>query len=149
MNATRPVDAEPMAQKRGGGQTFVPLDVGDAETRLGVNPAHAESPDKLFERRWALTLIELVLARLRAEYDASGKLELFEALKGGLTGDRTDLPYAELGTKLGVSEGAVKVSVHRLRQRYRKLLRAEVAHTVACEQDVEDELRHLFHALAG
>ena len=137
------------AQKRGGGQKFVPLDAGDAETRYGVDPAHLESPDRLFERRWALTLLDLVLARLRAEHEAAGKAELFDALKGCLTGDRAELPYAELGSKLGLSEGAVKVAVHRLRQRYRGLLRAEVAHTVASEQEVEDELRHLFHALAG
>lgn len=137
------------AQKRGGGQKFVPLDAEDAETRYGVDPAHLESPDRLFERRWALTLLDLVLARLRAEHEAAGKAELFDALKGCLTGDRAELPYAELGSKLGLSEGAVKVAVHRLRQRYRGLLRAEVAHTVASEQDVEDELRHLFHALAG
>lgn len=90
-----------------------------------------------------------MLARLRAEQVAAGKPELFDALKGCLTGDRAALPYAELGAKLGLSEGAVKVAVHRLRQRYRGLLRAEVAHTVANEQDVEDELRHLVQALAG
>ncbi|MBI3876121.1 MAG: sigma-70 family RNA polymerase sigma factor [Verrucomicrobia bacterium] len=137
------------AQKRGGGQKFIPLEAGDAESRYGVEPAHNESPDKLFERRWALTLLELVLKRLRAEHKAAGKVKLFDALKGCLTGDRATLPYAEIGATVGMSEGAVKVAVHRLRERYRRLLRDEIANTVANEKDIEDELRHLLTALAG
>ncbi len=137
------------AQKRGGGQKLIPLEAGDAESRYGVEPAHNESPDKLFERRWALTVLDLVLTRLREEHVASGKINNFDALKGCLTGDRALLPYAELGATLGMSEGAVKVAVHRLRQRYRELLRAEIANTVATAAEVEEEMRHLFAALSG
>jgi len=137
------------AQKRGGGQVFVPLDPGDAETRYGVDPSHEESADKLYERRWALTLLDLVMSRLRTEHETSGKGELFDALKGCLMGERSSLPYTELGAKLGMSEGAVKVAVHRLRERYRKLLREEIANTVGSESEVEDELRHLMAALTS
>lgn len=137
------------AAKRGGGQPLVPLDVPSAETRLGVDPAHEATPDKEYDKRWALTLLEQVLARLRQEFLEEGKEALFEELKGTLTGDKATAPYAELGARLGLSEGAVKVAAHRLRQRYRELLRAEIANTVAGSEQVEDELRHLFAALSA
>lgn len=137
------------AQKRGGGQVFVALDAASAETRYALEPVDNASPERIFERRWALTLLDQVLARLRGEFTAAGKKTLFESLKGALTGSRDSLPYAELGAKLGMSEGAVKVAVHRLRTRYRELLREEIASTVASDADVEDELRHLFKLLSG
>jgi RNA polymerase sigma factor (sigma-70 family) len=137
------------AQKRGGGQEAVPIDTQSAETRYGVDPAHDATPDRDFDRRWAMALLDQVLANLRAEFVADGKQKLFEALKVTLTGDRSSVPYGEIATQLGMSEGAVKVAVHRLRQRYREQLRAEIAHTVAASQDVEEELRHLFAALAS
>ena len=109
------------AQKRGGGVPLVPLQFDTAETRYGLEPADNDHAGAGFERRWALTLLEDVLNRLRAEYEQDGKAELFAALKPCLVGDRTSQPYAELAAKLGMSEGAVKSAVHRLRQRYRAI----------------------------
>ncbi|MBI2949058.1 MAG: sigma-70 family RNA polymerase sigma factor [Verrucomicrobia bacterium] len=133
--------------KRGGGQTFVPIDVTDCETRYGEEPADLVAPDKIFERRWALTLLERTLAQLRQEYAADGRTELFEVLKTFLIGG-TDLPtYAEIASGLGLREDTVKMSVHRLRKRYRETLRQEVAHTVSSPAEIDEELRHLFDAL--
>ena len=107
------------AQKRGGGQAPLPLQFDTAETRYGHEPADQVTPEQSFERRWALTLLDTVLNRLRATYEQEGRAELFAALNPCLVGDRTAQPYAELAVKLGVSEGTVKSAVHRLRQRYR------------------------------
>lgn len=137
------------AQKRGGGLQPVPLQFDTAETRYGHEPADPVTPEQNFERRWALTLLDEVLRRLRLEYEADGRTELFAALHPCLVGDRTAQPYAELGVKLGVNEGTVKTAVHRLRQRYRRLLRDEIAQTVAEPGEVDEELRHLFAVLAG
>jgi len=137
------------AQKRGGRMKFVPLEAGTAETRYQREPADTTAPDKEYDRRWALTLLDTVLARLQREYADEGKAGLFEHLKATLGGGRSEVPYARLGERLDMSEGAVKVAVHRLRQRYRAILRDEIGQTVATESDVEDELRHLFAALAG
>ncbi|HWH68358.1 MAG TPA: sigma factor-like helix-turn-helix DNA-binding protein, partial [Candidatus Sulfotelmatobacter sp.] len=137
------------AQKRGGHQVFIPIDSQSAETAYHVEPAEQVTPETIYERRWALTLLDQVLARLRAEYLRDGKTELFEQLKSTLTGERRSLPYAEIAQRLQTSEGAVKVAVHRLRQRYRQLLREEIAHTVSRPEEVEEEIRALFAALAG
>ena len=136
------------AQKRGGGAAHVPLSFDDAETRYGCEPADNRTPDQYFEQRWALTLLETVLQKLRGEYDSDGKGELFAALNPCIVGGRDSLPYAELAARLHMSEGAVKVAVHRLRKRYRDLLRSEVAQTLAVGEDVDEELRHLFASLA-
>ena len=135
------------AQKRGGGVPLLPLQFDAAETRYVREPADNVTPEQHFERRWALTLLETVVNRLRAEYEQEGKAELFAALNPCLVGDRTAQPYEELAGKLGVSEGAVKSAVHRLRQRYRQLLRDEIAQTVAGPGEVEEELRHLIAVL--
>ena len=137
------------AQKRGGGVGHVPLQLDDAETRYGCEPADHRTPEEYFERRWALTLLDTVLQRLRAEYESEGKGGLFAALSETLAGSRESQPYAELAAQLSLSEGAVKVAVHRLRKRYRHLLRAEIAQTAAQGEDVDEELRHLFAALGG
>ena len=137
------------AQKRGGAHPHVPIDTQSAETRYGLEPAHDQTPEKLFERRWALTLLDNVLTRLREEFVASGKAEQFDQLKVALTADKRAVPHAELGARLGMSQGAVKVAVHRLRAHYREVLRAEIANTVSSPADVEEEIRHLFAALAG
>ena len=136
------------AQKRGGGVGHVPLQLGAAETRYGCEPADERTPEQYFERRWALTLLDAVLQRLRAEYEVEGKRKLFAVLSSTLTGDRASQPYGTLATQLGLSEGAEKVAVHRLRKRYRHLLREEIAQTMAEGEDVDEELRHLFAALA-
>jgi RNA polymerase sigma-70 factor (ECF subfamily) len=137
------------AAKRGGGQVLISLDDTDAESRYRLEPADPMSADKIFERRWAMTLLEQVLNRLRHEHLRAGKAELYEQLKVCLSGARDSAPYAELAARLKLTEGAVKVAVHRLRQRYRELLRDEIAQTVSGPAEVEEELRHLFSVLAG
>ncbi|HVM47691.1 MAG TPA: RNA polymerase sigma factor [Candidatus Acidoferrum sp.] len=137
------------AQKRGGGVALLPLQFDTAETRYVLEPADPVTPEQTFERRWALTLLETVTGRLRAEHERTGKGALFAGLSPCLVGDRAAQPYEELATKLGLSEGAVKSAVHRLRQRYRELLREEIATTVAEPADVDGELRHLITVLAG
>lgn len=136
------------AQKRAGDRYCLPLPLDTAETRYTREPADTSTPEQAFEKQWALTLLESVLGGLRAEYEHTGKGQLFEALKPCLTGTRESQPYAELATKLDISEGAVKVAVHRLRERYRERLRAEIAHTVASPGDVDNEMRHLFRVLS-
>jgi RNA polymerase sigma factor (sigma-70 family) len=131
------------AQKRGGGAIHVPM---DAETRYRREPADQLTPERLFDRQWALALLETVLAKLSAQYDTEDKRRMFEALRGTLTGDQPEDGYAELGQSLGLTEGAVKVTVHRLRKRYRELLRAEIAQTVSDPAQVGEELRALFKA---
>ena len=137
------------AQKRGGGQILIPIDAATAETTCGFQPADGLTAEKIYERRWALTLLDQVLRRLRADYVHDGKEKLFDQLKPTLTEASRTVAYAEMATRLATTEGAVKVAVHRLRQRYRELLRAEIAETVATAGEVEDEIRNLFAALAG
>jgi len=136
------------ARKRGGGQALVSINSELAETLCGVEAADRMSPDKIFERRWALTLLEQVLGRLRAEYTSQGKAEIFQQLRITLTGERQSVPYSQIALALAMSEGAVKVAAHRLRQRYRQLLREEIAHTVSRPEEIEGELRALFAALS-
>lgn len=137
------------AQKRGGGQMSIPIDFSAAETSCGVDPADHLTADKIFDRRWALALLDQVLHRLRSDYVQHGKEALFEQLKPTLTEASGSVPYAEIAIRLRTSEGAVKTAVHRLRHRYRELLRAEIADTVASPDQIEDEIRNLFAALAG
>ena len=136
------------AQKRGGGQIPISIDVSAAETSCHFEPADTTTADKIYERHWALTLLDQVLRRLREDYVRDGKQNLFEQLKPTLTEASRSVAYAEIARRLDTTEGAVKVAVHRLRQRYREILRAEIAETVACPGEVEDELRNLFAALA-
>ena len=136
------------AQKRGGGVPLLPLEFDTAETRYVREPEDNVTPEQHFERRWAMTLLEQVLNRLGKEYAEEGKAKLFAALNPCLVGERTAQPYAELAQTLGVSESAVKAAVHRLRQRYRQLLRDEIAHTVAGPDEVEEELRYLVAVLS-
>ena len=133
------------AQKRGGGLRPLSINFGEGEKRFTREPADRVTPEAEFERRWALTLLAETLAELRAEYAEAGKAELFDILKGTLTGEGA--AYRELGGRLKLTEGAVKVAVHRLRQRYREKLRAIIAETVNSASDVDDEIRDLFAAL--
>jgi len=137
------------AQKRGGGREILSLDLDAAERRFAAEPADHASPDKLFDRQWALALLAEVLRRLEDEQREDGKHATFAVLKETLAGSRETQPYAELAARLDWSEGAVKVAVHRLRKRYRELLQAEIAQTVASPADAEQEMRHLFASLAG
>ncbi|HEX5220503.1 MAG TPA: RNA polymerase sigma factor [Verrucomicrobiae bacterium] len=135
-------------QKRGGGAAAISLDALTAEQRYALEPAEQLSADRLFERRWAMTLLENVLAKVREEQIAAGKGAAFELLKNSLTTGERGTPYRELAERLGMSEGAVKVAVHRLRQRYRELLEAEIANTVASPKEVAEERRYLLSALS-
>lgn len=137
------------AQKRGGQHAVLSLDSLTAEERYALEPADHLTPDKLFDRRWAMTVLENVLKRLREEQAQAGRLGAFEHLKECLTSGGRGTPYAELAARLGTSEGAVKVSVHRLRRRYRALLEEEIANTVSSPAEVEEERRHLLLALSG
>lgn len=132
--------------KRGGQQTFVPLDAMSTETRYRVEPADNLSPDKAFERQWALTVLDQVLTRLRVEFAAAGKETLFETMKPFLTGDGKADSQATISARCGMSEGALKVAIHRLRRRYRELLREEIAQTVSSPDEIDEEMRALFAA---
>jgi RNA polymerase sigma factor (sigma-70 family) len=135
-------------QKRGGGRRIVPLDFEGKDSHGAIEPAHDWTPERLYERQWALTLLDSVLARLRNEYEQAGKTRWFEQLKPFLAGDTKTASYAEAAAALHVGQGAVRVAAHRLRKRYRELLRQEVAQTVADDADIEDEIRALFAAVA-
>jgi RNA polymerase sigma factor (sigma-70 family) len=137
------------AQKRGGGVATLPLELDTAETRYSCEPSTPATPEQDFERRWALALLERVVNLLRAEYEQDGRADLFAFLNPCLMGDRTHQPYAEIAKKLGTTEGTVKSAVHRLRRRYRQLLRDEIAHTVAEPGEVEEELRHMYAVIGG
>lgn len=135
------------AQKRGGGQTVISLDGLDAASRYGLEPAHNLTPEKLFERQWAITVLDQVLTRLQQEFAAANRQVLFEQLKPFLAAGRHSGGYAEVATELGMTEGAVKTAVHRLRRRWRRLLREEIAQTVANPDDIDEEIRYLLACL--
>jgi RNA polymerase sigma-70 factor (ECF subfamily) len=137
------------AQKRGGGKRLLSLDVADGESRYQHEPADDWTAEKIFARRWALTILGGALARLRADHQANGRTRLFDELKVFLTGDSGAPSMREIGQRLGMTEGAVKVAVHRLRERYRQALREEIGQTVSDPADVEDELKALLAALQG
>jgi RNA polymerase sigma factor (sigma-70 family) len=129
------------AHKRGGG-VLVPLEFSSGEERYQRETAHDETPERIFERRWALSLLDRVVERLRDEFVHHGRAEHFERLKMFLLG-QSDAPYAALAREMNTSEGALKVAIHRLRKRYRDLFRQEIADTVADPAEVESELRYL------
>lgn len=135
------------AAKRGGGAAVVELDAQDAETRYRLEPMDARSPEAVFERQWAVTLLEQVLARLEAEYAGRGQGVLFQALKTRLAEGRDAGGFAEIARNLGLSEEAARMAAHRLRQRYRAVLREEIIQTVGDPADVDAELRHLLCVL--
>lgn len=135
------------AVKRGGRIRFVHLDGLNAEARYQQEPGTELSPERLFERRWATTLLEQVLTRLRDEFVTNGRADLFEKLKFTLTAAGREMAYADLADQLGTTEAALKMTVQRMRRRYAEMLREEIAHTVAGPGDVDDEIRHLFNVL--
>ena len=137
------------AQKRGGGQPLLWFDAQTAEERYHREPVDERSPEKLFERRWALTLLDRVLARLETEFQEAGKAELFERLRSFLIGEQGETTYARAAVEVGMTGEAFKKAVQRLRHRYYALFRQEIAHTVADPAEVEDEMRHLCAVLAG
>jgi RNA polymerase sigma factor (sigma-70 family) len=135
--------------KRGEGRALVPLDELLAREHADLEPADSLSADRIFERRWALTLLEQVLARLESEYRSAGNAKLFDCLKEFLSDEPGRRSQAEVAAELGMTENALKQAFHRFRQRYRQLLHDEIAQTVAVPGDVEDELRHFISVLQG
>lgn len=135
------------AAKRGGGKLALSLDFHKAESGWVPEAAETQTPETLFFRKWALTLLATVLNSLREEYAADSRGDIFEALKDVLSGG-CDRSYAEIGEQLGMGEGAVKVAAHRLRKRYRERLKAAIADTVSDPSEIDDELRFLLEALA-
>jgi RNA polymerase sigma-70 factor (ECF subfamily) len=137
-------------QKRGGGSELLSLDALDsAEMRHQAEPVTTDSPEKIFDRKWALRLLEQTMAAVEHEYAAADRAALFDALKVVLWGGRGEVRYGVVAEQLGMTEGAIKVAVHRLRQRFREQLRCEVTKTLLRPEDAEDELRHLFAALGA
>ena len=137
------------AQKRGGARAPVSLDAATAEERYALEPPEVLNPEKIYERRWAMMVIERVLERLKAESAEAGTAERFAQLQPLLLLENREESYAEVGMRLGMTEGAVKMALLRLRQRSRELFRSEIAHTVASVDEIEEEVRHLFAVLAG
>jgi RNA polymerase sigma-70 factor (ECF subfamily) len=135
------------ARKRGGGKTFVSLDETSVEERYLSESKNGLSPDEMFERRWAQTVMERALNRLREEYVAGGKAEMFDQLKEIQPGEHGESSYEEIGARLGLAEGTVKSSVHRLRRRHRELLREEIAQTVTRPEEIDEEIRNLLTVL--
>jgi RNA polymerase sigma-70 factor (ECF subfamily) len=141
------------ARKRGGGRAVfsieIAIDLPGAEGRYAAEPAHDLTPERLFERRWALTLLDRVLDGLGAEMATAGKGALFDRLGPAVLTGGEAASYAEIAAELGMTEGAVKIAAHRLRRRYRELIQAEVARTVERPEEVEDEIRALLAAIAS
>ena len=132
------------ARKRGGGMRVLPLEIEGAEDRFQLEPPSNETPERVFDRRWALTLLDRVMSRLQTEVESrTGTTSHFDRLKTYLTGEAPQLSYAQTAADLDMSEGAVKVAVHRLRKRFRELVRDEIAHTVSSPDEIDDELRYL------
>lgn len=148
-NYLRHAHRDGQALKRGGGRELISWDAQNAEERLSLEPADERSPDADFDRRWALATLERARTRLRNEFCLSGKVELFDLLRPHLSSDDAGLPYAKIAAQLNMTVVAIKVTVHRLRQRLGELLREEVAHTLANPADAETELRHLIEALSA
>jgi RNA polymerase sigma-70 factor (ECF subfamily) len=137
------------AQKRGGFAAVVPIDQDLAETRFASELTHHLSPDVLFERQWAMTLLDRTMTQLQQEYAASGRAELFDCLRRCLAKDESALPYTEIASRLKVTEASIKMAVHRLRVRYREILQHEIAQTVSTHEEIEEEIRHLFSAFGS
>jgi RNA polymerase sigma-70 factor (ECF subfamily) len=137
------------AQKRGGGCAVVPLDTALAERLYAEQSVPELSLEREYERRWALTLVEQAVGRLRTEYEQAGKTAQFARLKGFLSAEQGSISYGPLARELGTTEGAVRVMAHRLRRRFREIFSEEVAHTLASPQDLAEEMRHLMEVLAG
>jgi RNA polymerase sigma factor (sigma-70 family) len=133
--------------KRGGGRRMLSLDFELGESRFRLEPVTDVTPESLYERRWALTMLDRVMARLREDFERSGKRDDFDRLKVFLTGEAAAPSYRDVADTMGTTEGAVKVAVHRLRRRFREAVLAEIAQTVAAPEEVSEELRHLFQAI--
>jgi len=138
-----------IALKRGGGRVSLSFDFREADDRYAREPAHNLTPERLFERRYALALLEQVMASLRTEYAIAGKELQFDTLKATLSGKSDEATHTEVAAELGMTVSAVKVAAHRLRRRYRDRLREAIAQTLDDPAGVDDEIRHLFGVVAG
>jgi len=145
MNARR----DAAALKRGGGREIFSLDAADPVLRQEWEPRDDCSPDLLYDRRWAGTVLDRVMVRLRHEYEAAGQIDRYEALKPYLPGDSVALSYTDTAARLGISESAARSAIYKIRQRYGDVLRAEISDTVGTAEEVEDEIRCLLTALRG
>ncbi|HZN57690.1 MAG TPA: RNA polymerase sigma factor [Planctomycetota bacterium] len=134
-------------EKRGGNRRILSLSMEDAEGRYQLEPQDTLTPQRIYERRWAITLLERSLGRLEAECGVAGRSDIFKALKPVLAGGQTTVSYEEIAGQLGMKEGAVKTAVHRLRRRFAALLRTEIAETVTDPSEVEEEVQELFRSL--
>ncbi len=132
------------AQKRGGDKKLLSLDFEEAEVNYKNQPSDELSPDKIYERQWAINLLNRVFNNLKKEFDEDGKQNIFENIKNYLTYDDSDYSYMEIAQRVGMTEGAIKVTVHRARKRFGQLLRDEIVNTVSDPSEVEDEIRYLF-----
>jgi DNA-directed RNA polymerase specialized sigma24 family protein len=141
--------ARARAEKRGGRHSFVSLEANESENRFISEPFHEATPEKAFDRSWAMTIIENTLAQLREEYAGSGKAELFDLLQPYMSGDRDEPAYSSLALQRNTTEAAIKMAVVRLRRRFGQLLRAHIGQTVASSEDLDEEVRYLFAALAS
>lgn len=137
------------AQKRGGGRIILSLDLEQAEHQYALEPIYQLTPEKLFERSWAMTILNRTMAALQAEFVGENKQKLFEELKVYLTVKKSPISYQDAAAQLHTTEASVKVAVHRLRRRYRQLLRDEIAQTVTTEEEISEEIRELFAALSN
>ncbi len=137
------------ALKRGGGRKIFSINFENAENQYSLEPADELTPEKLFAKSWALTVLDRTIARLKAELAARGKENLFDNLKVYMTAEAGSVPYRDLAARLNMTEGTVRVAVHRLRKRYKHLLRDEIAQTVATEEEIDDEIRDLFRILGS
>jgi RNA polymerase sigma-70 factor (ECF subfamily) len=137
------------AQKRGGGQTVLSFDAQAAEARYELEPVDTLTPEAIFERQWALTVLGRVMDRLRVRHERCGKAQLFAALEPCLGGSGSGVSYAAIGANLGLSEGSVKVAVHRLRKEFGDLLRTEIAGTVDSEAEIDEEIRQMIRVSGG
>lgn len=136
------------AQKRGGGTAHLAFDTDFAERRYQEEPATVSQADRVYERRWAMTLLERAMSRLKADYERTDRVTEFECLKNYLTAERGSIPYPEITIELGITSPAARVAVHRLRKQFRILFREEIAHTVSDSDDVDDEVRYVVGALS-
>lgn len=136
------------AVKRGGGHKILSLNFEDAEARYALEPVSELSPEKVFDKSWVLTLLEQTMTRLETELAGMSKQKLFDTLKVYLAGKGTSVPYRDVATQLNMTEDAVKAVVYRMRRRYREILRAEIAQTVATSDQIDEEIRGLFATLA-
>ena len=147
-NYLRDLGKRERAEKRGGGQKPLSLDMASAEERYTYEPAEFETPEKLFEMRWALTLLERVFEKVKCEYSRLGKTDTYEALKGHLAGDG-EVSFREIGESLGINEGAARVTLFRMKKLYRRYLEEEIADTTSSEEEVSEEIQYFNRVFAG